>query len=74
MKKIQIERRENTPTNYLVVRVQLVHVKKKLLGLKDTEITKFVAIPNTMKESVELTNRIGAIMKKYGKSFPLDRD
>lgn len=70
MEKIQIPKK-NTPTNYFVVRVQLVHVKKGWLGLKDKLITSCTVIPDNPKKAVELTNRIGKLVDDYGVSFPL---
>lgn len=70
MRKIQIPKR-NTPTEYLVVRVQIVHVKKRFLGFKDKELSMHTAIPNKPNEAIELFNKISAIMGKYGVSISI---
>jgi len=71
MKQIQIPQKQ-TPTNYLVVRVELVHVMKGWFGLKDRQLTAISVVPNTPSQAVELTNRIGKLTEKYGKSIPIE--
>lgn len=65
MKQIQLPK-ANTPTEYVVVRVQIVHVKKGWLGFKDKELSSAMAIPNKPKEAADLFNKIGVMIRKYG--------
>ena len=71
MKQIKIPN-EQTPREYLVVRMQLIHVKKGIFGLKDEQLTAHTAIPNTPKEAVDLANKIAVLMGKVGVSFPIE--
>jgi hypothetical protein len=61
---------ENTPTNYVAIRVivTIVQVKRRF-GLSfwtEKELGKSVAIPDDHKKAVELYNRLLVIMKEYG--------
>jgi len=58
--------KKQLPTDYLVVRLQLVHVKKGLLGLKDKELVKHSCIPNMRKEATDIIKRIANILEEYG--------
>lgn len=72
MKKVQIPKK-NTPTEYLVVRLQLVHVKKGFLGrLKDKILTAHAVIPNKPKDAVDLANQFSMFARKYGKTLNLE--
>ncbi|MGD0071359.1 MAG: hypothetical protein ABSB71_07785 [Candidatus Bathyarchaeia archaeon] len=57
------------PTDYFVVRVQLVHVKKGFFGLTDTQLAGNAAIATTRKESAELFEKFSTLMKEYGIQF-----
>jgi len=58
--------KKQLPTDYLVVRLQLVHVRKGLFGLKDKELVKHSCIPNTRKEAADIIKRIVNILEEYG--------
>jgi len=57
---------ENTPLEYICVRVQIVKVKKRFLGYKDEVLAFTTVIPNTVKESEILFKKIQRMCKKYG--------
>lgn len=52
----------NTPVNYLVVRVQIVGVRRGLLGLKDTMIGYRIAIKETPAQAERLATKLFEIM------------
>ena len=56
----------NTQKEYVVVRVQLVHVKKRFFGYQDKILAFHTAIPDTANEALELHEKIGKLMEKYG--------
>jgi len=73
VKQIKVPK-EQTPRDYLVVRIQLVHVKKSWLGLKYYEkiLTASAVIPDTPEAAVDLTNQTVVQFKKLGVSFPVE--
>lgn len=73
MKQVKIPKQQ-TPTDYLVVRVELVHVKKGWFGLRDKQLTAHSAIPDTPQQAVDLTNKISLLMNKTGIAIPLEEE
>ena len=68
--KDKVLQEENTPRDYVAVRVTAVHVKKGLFGIRHDKVLGFhIAIPDTREKSAELFGRIREIMKEYGVSF-----
>lgn len=70
MKQVQIPVKQ-TPKDYLVVRVWLVHVKlswwRRLLGLTDKQLTASAFVAKSPQEAVDETNSIvSAFQKKKG--------
>ena len=62
MKRIK----EQTPKEYLVVKVHLVHVKKGFFGYKDKILAFHSAIPDTPQKALELYKKMIKIVRKYG--------
>lgn len=57
------------PADYLVVRVQIVHVKKGVLGLRDKVLARSALIPSKRKEAVKVFEAVRKDFEKRGKSF-----
>jgi len=57
---------QNTHKEYVAVRVQLVHVKKRFFGYQDKILAFHTAIPDTANEALELHKNIGKLMEKFG--------
>lgn len=58
-------RKENTPNHYLVVRVEVIEVKKTMFGLRDVKKIGFNnVITNSQKETKELFDKINALIKQ----------
>lgn len=73
-KKVQIDvGKSQSPTDYYVVLVELVHVKKGLFGFVDKTLVKNACIPDTREHAAHLTKRFTAIMQEYGGSVTHDR-
>lgn len=67
--KIDISKKQKHG-DYLVLRVQLVEVKKgAFFGLKDTTLAFHALIPNTRKEAVETFKQISKIFETKGVSL-----
>lgn len=59
---------EQTPKDYYVVRVQIVHVRKGLFGLNDKTIAGNAVIPNTRREAAEFFKDVSDKMARFGVS------
>ena len=70
MKKNNLFKGDNTPKDYIVVRCQIVHVKKKFLFFTEKELGFRIVIPNTKYEAAELMAKILVECDSYGK--PVD--
>lgn len=60
--------KDQKPTDYLVVRCQLVNAKKGVFGLKDNTLAIQAVIPNTRIEAAELYGKIKVLMEALGVS------
>lgn len=66
-KKVFVDlEKEQIPTDYLVVRTQLVHVKKGLFGLKDKQLAVAILIPDTRREAAQVFKNIQDEFGKRG--------
>lgn len=70
--QVQIPTKQRIGQDYLAVRVQLVHVKKGMFGLRDKELSFSVVIPDTPELALQLFEEIAEKNSKYGKAFQLD--
>lgn len=57
-------RKENIPNHYLVVRVEVIEVKKTMFGLRDKKIGFNNVITHSQKETKELFDKINALIKQ----------
>jgi len=71
MKKDKLFKGKNTPNDYIVVRCQLVRVKRKWLFRTEKELGLRVVIPNTKYEAAELMAKILVECDSYGKAIKL---
>jgi len=65
----QLFKGENTPKDYIVVRCQLVHVKKKLVFFTEKELGFRIVIPDTKYQAAELMAKILVACDSYGKAI-----
>ena len=49
---------EQKPTDYFVLRIQLVHVKKTWFGFKDNLLVFNALIPDSRKEATDLFGKV----------------
>ncbi len=63
---------ENTPDEYICVRVQIVKVKKSLFGHRDKILGFITVIPDTEKEAIEIFKETQRRFKKYGVVIKID--
>jgi len=60
---------ENTSQEYVAVRMQVVRVKKRFLGYKDTILGSTTVIPDTVEQAIHLGKKIKKLMSQYGLEF-----
>jgi hypothetical protein len=62
--------KENTPPkDYVSIRVDVVHVKKKWYGFQDKVIGYQICVPSTWEEADEIMGKIKNLFSKYGTSI-----
>lgn len=71
MKEVQIPK-EQTLSEYLTVRVQLVYVKKSWFGYRDKLLSFSHVMPTTPQEAIDLFNKIAKANQKYGRTFQVE--
>ncbi len=69
--KNEIEDICSTPDNYISVRLQIVHVKKRFIGFKDNRLGGISVICNNTRDAIRLYKRLESICKKYGVEIKL---
>ena len=60
---------ENSAKEYVCVRVQIVRVKKGLIGHRDKILGFTTVIPNTEKEAIRIFKETQRRFSKYGVSL-----
>jgi len=69
MKEQDVFKGNNTPKDYIVIRSQIVHVKKRLgLFYTEKQLGFRVVIPNTKQEAAELMAKILVLSDDYAKT------
>lgn len=58
-----------TPTDYYVVRVQLVHVRKGFFGFRDKTLAFSALVPDTRKEAADVFKAVQEDFEKRGVSI-----
>lgn len=60
----------NTPLEYVVIRTEIVYVKKRFgLFFTEHQLGFNIVIPDTPKQAAEFMGKILAESEKYGKGF-----
>jgi len=66
MKKPDVFKGDNTHKDYVAVRCEIVHVRKKFVFFTEKQLGCRIVIPNTKLEAAELMAKFLAISDEYG--------